>query len=48
VVDIKWNASHAKFYPDSRRLVATLLQEPGGEQGGIAMLDVGEFASGAP
>jgi hypothetical protein len=43
VTDIKWNANHAKFYPDGQRLVATLLQEPGGERRGIAMLDVREF-----
>jgi hypothetical protein len=43
VTDIKWNANHAKFYPDGERLVATLLQEPGGERRGIAMLDVSEF-----
>jgi hypothetical protein len=48
VTDIKWNANHAKFYPDGRRLVATLLQEPGGERRGIVMLDVSEFVSEAP
>jgi dipeptidyl aminopeptidase/acylaminoacyl peptidase len=47
VTDIKWNANHAKFYPDGQRLVATLLQEPGGERRGIVMLDVGEFVSEA-
>jgi hypothetical protein len=47
VTDIKWNANHAKFYPDGQRLVATLLQKPGGERRGIVMLDVGEFVSEA-
>ena len=43
VTDVKWNANHAKFYPDGRRVVATLLQTPGGKRRGIAMLDLSAF-----
>lgn len=45
VTDIKWNANHAKFYPDGKRLVATLLQQPGGKRRGLVSLDVSAFAS---
>ncbi|MGA9866230.1 MAG: hypothetical protein WBQ75_07275 [Acetobacteraceae bacterium] len=43
VTDVKWNANHAKFYPNGRYLVATLLQAPGAKRRGIAMLDVSAF-----
>lgn len=45
VTDIKWNANHAKFYPDGKRLVATLLQEPGGKRRGLVSLDVSAFVT---
>jgi Tol biopolymer transport system component len=45
VTDTKWNANHAKFYPDGQRLVATLLQKPGGTRRGLVMLDVSAFVS---
>jgi len=43
VTDVKWNANHAKFYPNGRYLVATLVQAPGATRRGIAMLNVSAF-----
>lgn len=43
ITDPKWNANHAKFYPDGRHLVATVLQSPGATRRGIAMLDISAF-----
>jgi Tol biopolymer transport system component len=45
VTDPRWDAQHAKFYPNGTELVVTVLQKFGGTNRGIAKLDVSAFVS---
>jgi Tol biopolymer transport system component len=43
VLDVQWNANHAKWFPSGTVLVATVLQASGKTARGIATLDVSGF-----
>jgi hypothetical protein len=43
VTDIIWNANHAKWYPDGKQLIVSVVQEPRATARGIARLDVSSF-----
>jgi Tol biopolymer transport system component len=45
VTDPRWNANHAKWYPNGTQLVVAVLQEFGAKDRGIASLDVSAFVS---
>jgi hypothetical protein len=45
VTDPRWNANHAKWYPNATALVVTVLQKFGVVDRGIASLDVSAFVS---
>jgi hypothetical protein len=48
VTSVEWNANHAKWYPDGKQLVVSVVQKPGETARGIACLDVSAFVRFVP